>query len=109
MNRVYAIWNWLRALIVRPACEAASASASGCGTPAGWPRPRGLTGPPSGVGDPASIAPGLVSKAGGSGITDPRVEQAIDDVGDDVKDDYQGGDDRHVGHHHVDVGTDRAD
>src|SRR5579862_9949972 len=83
--------HWLRATSSSPSAAAAPASVSSGG---------GATSPPGEVGPI-----GVSTRTGtlGSVIADPRVEEAVEDVGDQVEDHDRRGDDDQIAHDRVDV------
>src|SRR5438270_8700932 len=82
--------HWLRVLTSMPSAAATFTSAA---TASGMPFPSTSAG-----GGPSST--GVVV---GSVIANPRVEEAVQDVGQEVEDDHGDRDDHDVGHHRVDV------
>src|SRR5207302_2106151 len=82
--------HWLRVLTSMPSAAATFTSAA---TASGMPFPSTSAG-----GGPSST--GVVV---GSVIANPRVEEAVQDVGQEVEDDHRDRDDHDVGHHRVDV------
>src|ERR1700727_1525958 len=100
MNRSAAIRSWPRASMLRPSSVASRAWAadSSSGRMAGGSPGPGI----SCVG----ISGRLTSV--GSGITDPRIQHAVQDIGDEVEEDDDRGRDHEPGLDDVDVRAHRA-
>src|SRR5919201_4831593 len=102
-KRLRAYHHWLRAFSSRPVSKTSSAAS---GTVAAEPTisagsPATCCGAATVVGTGGGATDAGLTLRGSSVIADPRVEEAVEDVGDEVEDDHHDRDDDEPRHHRI--------